>query len=286
MYCQHFTRFIAIALLGMLLGACSGYATQRMAHGLSQSILNQDDPATVRDGMPSYLLLIDGLILDDPDNQSLLIGGARLYAAYAAIFVDDSDRARRLTDKARNYGRRALCLRRPEFCATDSYTYDAFMATLAKTGKDDLPAIYAYATSWAAWLRARSTEPAALSDVPAVEAMLERVLELDENFEHGQAHLYLGIMNSQLPAALGGHPENGKAHFERAIALSQGHDLFAKVEYARTYARLVFDRPLYDRLLKEVLAADPTAPGYTLTNVMAQQQARRLLDSAENYFGD
>jgi hypothetical protein len=58
----------------------------------------------------------------------------------------------------------------------------------------------------------------------------------------------------------------------------------AKVLYARSYARLVFDRPLHDRLLGEVLAADPQAPGLTLSNTLARDEARGLLDEADEYF--
>jgi hypothetical protein len=58
----------------------------------------------------------------------------------------------------------------------------------------------------------------------------------------------------------------------------------AKVLYARSYARLVFDRPLHDRLLREVLAADPQAPGLTLSNTLARGAARGLLDEADEYF--
>jgi hypothetical protein len=58
----------------------------------------------------------------------------------------------------------------------------------------------------------------------------------------------------------------------------------AKVEYARRYARLMFDRELHDRLLQEVLAADPVYPELTLSNVLAQRQAKELLQSAEDYF--
>ena len=57
-----------------------------------------------------------------------------------------------------------------------------------------------------------------------------------------------------------------------------------KVLYARYYARLVFDRPLHDRLLREVLEADPRAPGLTLSNTLARQQAHRLLEGAEEFF--
>ncbi|MDH4015412.1 MAG: TRAP transporter TatT component family protein, partial [Chromatiales bacterium] len=63
-----------------------------------------------------------------------------------------------------------------------------------------------------------------------------------------------------------------------------GRDLSVKVEFARTYARLVYDRELHDRLLGEVLAADPDVPGLTLFNVLAQRQAEILLASADDYF--
>jgi hypothetical protein len=53
---------------------------------------------------------------------------------------------------------------------------------------------------------------------------------------------------------------------------------------AEFYARLVFDRELHDRLLGEVLAADPKAPGYTLMNTLAQQRANQLLASGKDYF--
>jgi len=57
-----------------------------------------------------------------------------------------------------------------------------------------------------------------------------------------------------------------------------------KVEYARRYARITYDRPLHDRLLREVLDADAVAPGLTLSNVLAKRQARELLASADSYF--
>ena len=58
----------------------------------------------------------------------------------------------------------------------------------------------------------------------------------------------------------------------------------AKVLYARQYARLVFDRELHDRLLDEVVEADPEAPGLTLGNTLAQDEARGLLTDADEYF--
>ncbi|MGB0406966.1 MAG: TRAP transporter TatT component family protein, partial [Pseudomonadales bacterium] len=43
-------------------------------------------------------------------------------------------------------------------------------------------------------------------------------------------------------------------------------------------------RELHDQVLREVLEADPEAPGLTLANTIAQAQARALLADADNYF--
>ena len=58
----------------------------------------------------------------------------------------------------------------------------------------------------------------------------------------------------------------------------------AKVLYAEKYARLVFNRELHDTLLSEVTDADPYGEALTLINLVAQDQAAALLESADEYF--
>ena len=96
--------------------------------------------------------------------------------------------------------------------------------------------------------------------------------------------MYLGILNTLRPAALGGNPEAGREWFEKGIELSEGKDLSIKVEYARGYARLMYDRELHDQLLNEVLAAEVEQPDLTLFNILAQEEAALLLESANDYF--
>jgi hypothetical protein len=83
---------------------------------------------------------------------------------------------------------------------------------------------------------------------------------------------------------MGGQPELGRRHFESAVEFSQGRNLTAQLLFARQYARLVFNRPLHDRLLNDVVQADPNARGFTLSNVLAQEEARELLADADDYF--
>lgn len=254
------------------------------AETLSASILNQSDPALIEHGAPAYLLLLDGMISTHPDDDALLAAGAQLYALYGSRFVADAARAGELTGKARRYGAEAMCSRYDWACDEQLPDYDEFTRQLSDVTKDDIDLLYAYAVSWLSNLEATSEDMRAVAELPWVEACLERVLELDETYQHGAAHAYLGILNALRPPALGGRPEVAKMHFERAIELSGGRDLSVKVEYARRYARLVFDRELHDRLLHDVLEAPTEAPGLTLFNALAKEEARELLESAEEYF--
>lgn len=275
---------VTVALLCSGCASLIGSATGRLADNLSVAILEQDDPTLVRDAVPAYLLLLDSLILSDPSGAATLNAAARMYAAYAVTFTDDPVRAQRLSTRGRDYGRRAICAEHRPACDWESLDFDAFTAALDEVGGDDANALYSFTLAWLAWLRAHSGDWLALADLPKVEAALMRLNQIDDPAHRAEVHLYLGIINTLRPPALGGDPEKGRAYFERAIQLSGEHDLGAKVEYARGYARLVYDRELHDRLLNEVIAADPHAPSLTLLNVLAQQQARELLEQADDYF--
>ena len=279
--------FIAALLAPLVLGGCASLATSagnRLAANISTAIENQNDPETVAAGMPSYLLMVDGMIEGDPGNEDLLLSGSKLYGAYAGAFVKDPERARRLALKARSYGDRALCAHSARLCGVWERPFDDFTRSINALGRPDVPVLYATASAWAGWIQANASDWNAVASLPKVKAVMARVVALDEGYRNGEAHLYLGVIDTLLPPAVGGKPEEGRAEFERALALSGGRDLMVKVEYARHYARITYDRELHDRLLHEVLAADPAVPGMTLRNVLAQREARELLASADAYF--
>jgi hypothetical protein len=277
----------AILLAAVLLGACGSVmrrATNQFAANLTGAILDQDDPATVREGVPAYLLLVDGLIRGDPQNTDTLLAGAKLYDAYVSGFVGDGARAQRMAGRAFGYAHRALCLRERELCAALDQPFDAFTAALARSRRDDVATLYGFASAWAGKIQANTSDWNAIADIPKVQALLERVTAIDPHYDAGGAWLDLGVLNSIRPASLGGKPELGKADFDKALEFSGGRNQMVRVLYAQFYARLVFDQTLHDRLLHQALAADPHAPGLTLINVLAQHKAKALLASGKDYF--
>ena len=281
-----------VKLLLILPGICAiagcsfiiSKATGDLVSNLSAAILNNDDLATVESGGPAYLLMVDGLVQGEPDNVSLLCSAAKLYTAYTTVFIKDKIRAKKLTDKALSYAFRAVCAHRPEACSMRSNRYQAFVEIIAGMNVKDVPVLYALGEAWAGWIQAHKDSLIAIAELSRIEAIMKRVVELDELYEDGSAHFYLGVFSTLLPPALGGRAEEGRKHFEQAIEMSGGRNLMVKVTFARQYARLMFDRKLHDRLLHEVLKANPNVPGYALINTLAWKEAQELLDSADNYF--
>lgn len=271
----------------LALSGCSAFissATSSFAGNLSAAIINNDDLVTVQAGGPAYLLMVDGFLQGDPENAALLRQAADLYATYSAVFVNDRVRSQKLTDKALRYAFQAVCLNRKSLCALRKSDFQTFTAAIAATNSGDVPFLFTLGSAWAAWIEAHSEDYNAVAEISRVEAIMRRVAALDEFYKEGAVHLYLGTLATLLPPALGGRPEEGRSHFERAIELSGGRNLMAYVTYARQYARLVFDQELHERLLNKVLKAEPNVPGYVLMNTLAQEEARQLLESGKDYF--
>ena len=177
-------------------------ATAGFAESLSEAIVEQDDPALVREGTPAYLLLLDSLVLNSPDNPAILGAATQLYAAYGTAFVTDPNRARMLTARARDYGSRALCAAEKKACELEGRPFDEYEAAIQQVKPRSSEALYSYCVGSLAYIRAHSAEWDALADLPKIEMALLHLLELDPVDRVGSVYLYLGILNTLRPPAL------------------------------------------------------------------------------------
>ena len=282
--------FKALALIGAVSLFCSGCAslvssvTRGFAEDLSAAILNNEDTRMVRDGAPSYLILVDSLVSRSPNNVYLLQQSATLHAAYAAAFVDDENRAKLLYRKAMQQAKQAACKGLKDGCELDQRPYQEYAQWVEQQSVKNAPLLFTLATSWAGWIQANTDDFVAIAQLSKAKLLMERVAQLDPDYQDGSAFLYLGAFESILPPAMGGKPDLARDYFEQALVRSEGRNLLAKVTYAQQYARLVFDRELHDRLLNEVIEAPVQVPDLTLMNSVAKEQAQQLLDSADDFF--
>ena len=288
MRCQE--RFLLCAILICGLASSCGYLRSAAMGSLREQVAaasaRHDDIDLVAQAVPTFLVLLEGLIEADPDDDELLLAAAEGYTAYAALIeLDDAPRAGRLYRRARDYGWDGLVARRPALQGLREAPFAEFSLLDRHLREDDLPWVFWTASAWGAWIGTHLESMAALAQLPRVIYLMEWALERNEAFRGGGPHVFLGIYHAALPPMLGGDPERSLQHFDRALELSERKDLMVLVQMARYYARQIFDRQLYEELLLEVLHRPvDEVPELTLQNAAAQRQARLLLDEIDDYF--
>ncbi len=297
-------RRLAIGVAACL--ALAGCAALRRAavHSVARSLAggggawaSDDDPQLVRDATPFALKTIESLLESDPRDPDLLLAAARGFTEYAYAFVDtdaheleardfaaarvERERARRLYLRGRDYGLRGLEARHPGIAAGLRQQPAAAVAACAR---NDVALLYWSGAAWGGAIGAGKDHPELVADLPAVRALLERALALDEGFEHGAIHAAL-LPFDALSGAMGGSPERAARHYQRALALSGGGDAGIYVTWAESVAVARQDRKGFDAALASALAIAPDAvPATRLANRVAQRRARALKAREDELF--
>jgi len=294
-----------IALLAVAALATSGCSIKRMAvntvaNTLSESgdtFSSDNDPDLVRDAVPFALKLYESLLQSVPDHRGLLLSTCSGFTQYAYAFVQteadiieptDYTEALRLRDRAlklylrgRTYCLRALEGRRRG--VVGRLQLDPANA-LGWAKDDDVPLLYWTGASWGAAISVGQDKPELVADLPAVRALLERALALDEDYDRGALHALM-ISLEALPVTMGGSPERARKHFERAVELSGGTDPGPYVTLASSVSVPAQNRAEFVRLLEQALAIDPEQhPSTQLATLVAQKRARHLLSRVDDLF--
>ena len=289
----------------ILLTGCSikQFAVNSVADALASSgstYAVDDDIQLVGDASPFGLKTMEALLEQVPKHQGLLLSATRGFTQYSYAYVhlpadelDDHDvatayqerkRARRLYLRARDYGLRSLDVSHPGF-AEEIFT-DVSRAISATT-TDDVAALYWTAVSWAAAISLGKDHPSLIAELPQVEALINRALELDEAFDAGAIHSFLISYEMTRPLSKSKRISSALKHMTRALELSNGQHAGPYVAYAEAVSIATQNRNEFKTLLTEATNIDPAAvPEWTLVNHVMQRRARWLLSRADNYFLD
>ena len=167
-------------LSGFVLSGCVSTITGNFAEDLSHAIINNNDLETVKNGGPAYLLMVDSLLYDDPENEALLRAAADLYTAYSDVYVEDNLRSAKMTDKAMSYALRALCEDWSDSCGFRKLDFKSFAAIVRDMDEDCIPSIYTLGVTWAAWIQAHKEDWNAVAEISRVEELMNHILRLEE----------------------------------------------------------------------------------------------------------
>ncbi len=297
-------RLVALVCAIAVLPGCA--LVKRKAVGMVASTLasggdvftRDDDPELVGDAIPFGLKLYESLLDSSPKNTELLLATCSNFTQYGVAYLETeaavlgeaqhhdevahlNARALKLYLRAKGYCMRAMELRFPgigQTLLTDP------VPALAKAQKKDVPVLYWTAASWGSAIALGLDRPEIAIDMPAVRALAERAIALDETWSKGALHEMFISLDS-LPEALGGSPGKAREHFTRAVELQKGVSPGPYVALAIGVDVPAQNREEFEKLLQTALEIDPEKdPSMRLVTLVQQRRARALLDHIDTLF--
>src|SRR6266849_1869367 len=291
-----FRSAIAACVAAAMRGGCSikRMAINRVGNALASggsTYERDDDPDLVGDALPFGLKLIESLLSESPKHRGLLLAAASGFTEYSYAFVEQRadeavgeslersnqlrTRARRLYLRAHAYGLRGLELRYPGL--GDALDREPDQA-LSRVRKQDVPLLYWTAASEGLAISVSKDNPEMIAQLPAVEAMIHRVMELDESWGQGSVPEFLiSVESSRVDAKPAEKQDRMRRYFERALQLSNGARASLYLSYGENACVPAQDRAEFQSLLQRALAIDPDRqPDSRLANMVAQRRARWL----------
>ena len=273
--------FLLSILCILLLSSCTS-----LIGGLSDSLYMQKDIQLVKDGAPSYLLLVEALIHSNPKNKKMLSLGIQLFSAYSSAFVVNDDRKIIFSNKSKEW---AMMLLRtyPKFKKLENAGFDKYKKWVKSIGKKDIPDVFWAANAWIMWIISNSDSMDAMMDLPKAKAIIDRIYDLDSSYYYGAPHLFYGIFYSMMPESIGGDLVKAKEEFDKALEFSGDKFLMTRVSYAQFYCKAKYDRENYKKILTEVADADlDKHPETRLLNSFAKTLAKKSLEEIDDFFYD
>ncbi|MDX2455900.1 MAG: TRAP transporter TatT component family protein [Gammaproteobacteria bacterium] len=285
------TKLAALISTLMLLTACS--MGQMVVRG-SQTILDsgiesmnrETDLQLARDAMPANLKLLEGMLLEDPNNTELLIYAAEGFHGYSFGFVEIEDpaRAKLLYRRCYSHAQQALKLAGIDI-NPESAAPEAVETAVSKAGKKAVPALFWTAGCLAKWINLSRDDISLVASLANTAILMQRVMDLNDEFYFGGAHMFFGVYYGGRSPMLGGDFFRAEAEFQRAAEINDNKLLIVDLLQAEFLDRQRLDQQAFHKRLTAIMVSpDDLYPEMALVNRIAKQRAAILLGYEDDWF--
>ena len=236
--------------------------------------------------MAANIKMLEGLVYTDPANRELRITLAEGLQGYAFAFVEAEQPERATNFYRRCYDQAREASGLPGFAETvEAGSLESLDELLATAGADAVPAMFWSGYCLAKWVDLNRDEVANFTRLSRAVALMERVIELDDDYYHGGPHMFFGAYYGGRSPMLGGDFKRSGEHFAKARELTQGKLLIVDVLQAEYLERQRLDRAAFhDALTRVVEAPDDIYPEMRFLNEVGKARARRLLEQEDEWF--
>lgn len=297
-------RILTVCVIGF--SACS---PSKIASDLTSGIFKVGAPIFEQEGdvdtaEVSGLAMIKTLEVfnfQNPSNKNYLNLLARSYATYAFGFFETrmvqyqfkepdkynmyADRAKNFYKKGKLYGMDLLKRKDEGLVKAMSKGLDHVRKKMNGYARHEIEPVFWTAFNWGSFINLSKDDITVVADLPIVEAMMARIVQVYPGFYFGAPHLFYGVYYASRPAMLGGDPKKALTSFENAAKVTQGRNLMVYALQAQFLAVQTMDRGLFDEMLAKINAGSVEAlPEQRLANALAKQRAKYLQENSPQYF--
>jgi hypothetical protein len=257
-----------------------------MIEGGMQALNMETDRQLAEAAFPPNIELLEGMLINDPDNRRLHEYAAQAYYGYAYGFIEDQDRARagRLYQRGLQHGRKALRLAGLEADVSLTPMND-LEQQLQQQGLGSVPALFWTASNWAKWIDMNRDQASSLAELPRAVALMTRVLQLDDNYFMSGPHVFFGVYYGSRSPMLGGDFDKSVQHFDQARRNNRGSLLLVDLLQAQYLERQRFNRQAFHQLLAGIRSVPAERhPEQGLINSIARHKAELFLQLEDEWF--
>ncbi|VAW60740.1 hypothetical protein MNBD_GAMMA09-1501 [hydrothermal vent metagenome] len=275
----------------ILLNACSMAeltvkASMPMIEGGMLAMNRESDLQLAEAAMPANIELMEGMIINSPDNQKLRNYAAQAYYGYAFGFVEDTDpkRAARFYQRGLRHAQYNL-----QQLGLDQKTLSGDLDTLQRKlnglDEDNVAPLFWAASNWAKWIDHNRDRAEAIADLPRAVMIMQRVVELDERFFMAAPHLFFAVYYGSRSPMLGGNYALSEKHFNQAKKINNNQLLLVDLLQAQYLDRQKFDQVSFHKRITGILKKDvSTNIDLALINQIAKDKAGKLLKKESQWF--
>ncbi len=283
-------RIILLLITSFVLSACS---MDRMLVRSSvpliesgvEALNHETDLDLAEDSIPANLNMLQGMIKIDPENALLRTYAAQAFYGLAYGFNEDTqpERASDFYQRGLRHGLVALEINGAKDLMNTPIA--DFETQVSRLKKDDVAAMFWAASNWAKWIDMHRDDAEAIAQLARATALMQRVIELEDSFYYGGAHMYFGVYYGSRAPLLGGNFDKSLQHFERAREITNGKLLIPDLLQAQYLARQKQDQEdFHQRLTSIINAPDDLMPELGLQNQIAKRKAALLLKKESEWF--
>ena len=281
---------LLIILFFVFLSCCSYQtitekAVLQTTDGMQRAFKRLNNFEHAKQAGPALLVQLDGLVLNFPDNEKILLQAAEMNCSYPIAFIEPNDLDKNkewaiyLYNKALDYSLDILFKVKGFKEAYNNKNIEKFRLFLKNIDKKYARALFWAGNSIAMMASIDMENFDNINKLEKAKAIMDCIIKLDERTHFAGAHLFWAIYyatNTELSGE--GSISKSKYHFDKVFKLTNNKYLPAYYYFAGKYCVQAQNKKLFESTIEKILhkAGKKYDPDLNLINKIAAHKTKEL----------